>query len=411
MSITQNRTLTCLQKFADWAMIDPLYFNGLDISGCGVTDNSLCQDHWFQYPTRSNYLSRETLAHTIRDAEYKVQAVLGTFVKSNWTYEEIEIMQHYDKKNVGYIDIKHMKFQTNNSIVKQFGQRLSTLVAISTLNYLDRDNDGFNEVSQFTVTLDSSVNLCDVKIYFTGHNGEPDYEICPVRLVSYSSGVAPDTYDALYEIDSWLLVDPSNYLYQRWGDLKALSACADIYVEDIEVRIESADPCLPQVEIIYQDNTCTIDCEEKTLPACAIIQNNCEGIFSIIPQTIDNDTGCVSPGDHCLPNCFRPIKLRIWYQAGCYQTNCGVGKADDCDRLNSIVFKLASSMLPFTECDCPCVEGVIRKWQEETSLKLANEGKTWFYPTKVRMNSPWGTTLGALEAWLELVSYIDSNMC
>lgn len=405
MAITNNYTACSIQEFADWATLNPLLFNTLDPTGCNISTTGSCEKFWEQYDMPDNHLSREQLALQIAIAEAKVRTVLGTFACPTWvTEEEHAVPTHYDKQQGLGRHIEGMTFRTNNMMVSQYGRRESTLVATPTLTYVDSDGDGFNEGATLSATLPTGVAKCDLsryKLYFVGNSGNQEYEVRPARLSSYDSASGAATW----YVDSWLLIDPSLYLTRRFAPQKALDACnAANYVTDLEVRLESGDTCLPQAEVLTKPQGCVTNCVLTSTPACVVPVDDCLGTFQVRLQGVD-DVGCVASTPACLPTCEVPVSIRVSYQAGCH--TCDV--FDDCWLLREAVYKLAASALPIVFCDCGCFEPIVKKYQEETSLKAKN-GSTWNFPSQSRRLSPWGTTLGALEAFIAVESYA-SQMC
>ena len=407
MAITNTYSSLCIDDFATWAGLDPLYFSGLDITACGLEDNSICNLFWSQYSRQGWAYSRETLAQNIFEAENKIHEQLETFVKPTWVLgEEIEIADFFDRKLSGNIGLENMTFKTKNKMINHFGRRESVLHDTPVIVYSDDDTDGYEESARVTVTYTTVPDLCDVKFYFTGHNGDSKWEICPVSLESYDS----TTGVTVYHINSWQLIDPSNYLNSRFGNQKAINACdTSLRVLDLEVRIESVDVCTAQVEVVYQDNwECTSNCTETTIPACATIVDSCNGYFQIKLQSYDSVSGCVIDTSSCVASCSKPIKLRVWYNAGCKPSVCDTNGMNECLQLYSAVFKLAASQLDVRNCDCACTNALVSKWAEETSLTVPN-GAKWNIPFTSRLN-PFGTTLGQIDAYLTISSYRD-DMC
>ena len=405
MAITNNYTACSIQEFADWAGLNPLLFNTLDATGCNIDTAGLCEKFWEQYDMPDNHLSREQLALQIGIAEAKVRSLLGTFACPTWVSdEEHNVPTHYDKQQGIGRYIEGMTFRTNAMLVTQYGRRESTLVQTSPLTYVDSDGDGFNEGAVLFAFLPAGLSKCDLsryKIYFVGHNGDQEYEVRPVRVSSYDSA----TGGTQWYIDSWLLVDPSLYLARRIAAQKALNAC-DVanYVSSLEVRLESSNTCLPQAEVLTKPQGCVANCVLTSTPACVVPVDDCLGTFQVRLQNVD-DEGCVTNTPACLPTCEVPVSIKVSYQAGCH--SCDV--FDGCWLLREAVYKLAASALPIVFCDCGCFEPIIKKFQEETSLK-AKSGSTWNFPSQPRRLSPWGTTLGALEAFIAVESYA-SQMC
>lgn len=392
MTVTKIKTLTDINNFYTFFGGNPLYFNGL-YPNC-ISTPSLCGDGdiWEQYNLP---LSRERLAQAIKNSENKVAEVIGTFVRPNWVSEEIDIPLHWSNK--GTIPLQDITFQSKYSFIKRFGQKkLTKIIPNASVEYYDRDGDGFEEVAELTITVPENVNICDLKFY----HKDTAYELGKPRLIVYDS----ETGNADYEIDSWLLVRPELYINQTFSAINAINACDSAnFVTAIDVYEEAADLCKPQVEILYEKASCTANCEYDRQPACAKMVNSCEGRFKISPQGYDED-GCVTNSSSSF--CGTASKIIVHYQAGCHSTVCLPGDCDTdcfCKELETIVFKLAASELPYPTCDCSCIQSILQMYQQQTSLIVKAENRVFNYPGWIKDEAIFGTTVGQIEAAMELL--------
>lgn len=405
MAIVHTQTQTCLDSFAEFLGIDPLSFNSLDISACqDCPDNLLCDKIWSQYSHQKGVYSRELLAQHLYEAETKISHFLGTFIKPTWVCEEVlELPRHFDWKRRGTINIEAMRLKTDWSFVRRFGQKEFVEIGTFPVIYSSPDGDSFNELATVTFTTEEDFDICDLKIYFEGHCDDCHFEICPIHVEE----TAENTFSVT--IDAYLLVNPDLYYEKRFTKNRFLNACdPEIFVDNLCVGFERVDTCKPQAEVIYVEDGCKANCQEITVPACAIILDKCEGLFTLRLQTLD-DEGCVIEGSNgcCPPNCSCPIKVKLNYQAGCHLGKCEPCCWSGCHALELAAWKLAASELPLEYCNCACLEDRITYYTRNTGIIYKSEGVSYNYPSSYRSENPFGTKVGQIEAFLDVQQYLE----
>lgn len=370
--IANTKTLTNINNFYNFLNSDPLSFNGLYLS-CTPSVDSICGDDeiWLQYAMP---LSREKLAQVIKQAEDAVATELGTFVGLKWISEIIDIPTNFFYNRSNGRPLNEITFKTKYKFVRRFGQQKNEKITTVTLTYHDDDGDGFSEYATASFTLPSGKNLCDTKLFYKDTNHElglantTDFNEI-TRLVSL-------------KIDGWLLVKPNLYLTRS---NTAFDGCDESnFVTEIDIYNDGVDSEKPQAELFYDTTTCNAGCDESSVTACVKLIDGCNGIFSISPDTTF---------------CGRATKVKVYYQAGCFDCEDNAF----CSTLENIVFKLAASYLPYPTCDCKCVQSVLMTMQQQTSLFVKAEGRAFNFPSWYKENSIFGTTVGAIEAAIDLL--------
>lgn len=404
MAVTQTKSPIPLEWFARFINIDPLLFNGIDISHCAPYDyRPLCNFYWGQWNQGKEMYNREQLAECICSAYERVSNYLGVRPTLQWECEEIELQANWFTQQPPGTYIENMTFKTKWSHVKEFGQRKLAYIQTVTLEYMFSGDDQFSEEAFFTIVVPDDIDVCDIHAYFQGGT----YEIEPIELISYDEC----SREAKFRIDSWNLVRPELYIRRSWKEECPVKCTLDNFVTQIDVYSDSPDLCKPQVEILYPENhSCKKSCRDNVQPACVRIIDHCNGYFKIVPQTFD-ENGCVTEGQPCAC-CGCPYKIRIWYRAGCSSDCKGNCKTDCyCKELINAVNLLATVCLDeYPNCECGCISQNIQKWQVQTSL-IPKNGDRWNLPASLRneMATGFGTKVGEIEALLRLNQILASE--
>lgn len=376
-----------LQQFADSMGIDPLFFNNIDISGCGIENTSLCSVFWEYYKNQS-YPSKMALNTALFTARLRIAEYIGVWPTDEWIEnEEIDIPTHYDRREGRQLLINHITFKSRYNM-KLAGIKNTIVITTATLTYVDEDGDGFKEKANFTFTLPEGIKLDDIKTRYI--NG---VEVGLLNLTKASNSQTVTGYIYAYE-----LIKPELYLTRSFGEQMPLNACDDDnFVSQLEVIYETADTCLAHAEIIVEKGNCVGgNCEYEAIPACIKIVDNCEGYFTVIPGSYVDDC-FVATSTSCLLS-GRPVKIRINYLTG---PNKNLKEL-----LLSPLFELAAALMVPAHCKCDCYEFSIAAWQQDVSVKTAN-GVEWRYPINQRANAIWGQTVGAIQAQQFVESLVD----
>lgn len=404
MSVTNQRPPMPLEYFMNFMNIDPLLFNGINISPCVWTDESSCQFYWDQWNSGKQMYNREQLADCICSAYDKVANYLGTKPTLQWETETIEIDKHWFYRN-GNLPIEEILFRTKWNNVKEFGQQLLEFHETATLTYEVVAADDFTSYAEFTTVVPPDKNVCDIQLHSQG------FVIEPYDLIEFNE----DSRVATIRVSSWNLVNPSLYARRSWKQPQTVTCDIANFLTEIDVYFDSIDPCKPAIEIIYPDNhECNNSCKDSIQPACARITDACNGYFKIVPQAFDED-GCVIEDEGNCAICSTPYKIKIHYRAGCHKAcDSKCNSQCHCRQMIEVVSMLAACCLDeYPLCNCSCMSANILKWQVNTAFVPA-KGDRWVVAASIKneMVSGFGSKIGEIEAMLRLNQLIASeNFC
>lgn len=163
---------------------------------------------------QSEHVSREEIIEEIAYAESQVEDFLKTFVAPKWvTGETIDLIKHYNPL-VGYniynVRNERIRYKPKWGKFIAGGQRKSYAIAENVeVDYSDPDGDMFSELATISFDLDDeNTSLYEVKCYFAGYDGSPQYEIRP-PLTKSKSGI-----HVKITFETWKLINP--VLYERY---------------------------------------------------------------------------------------------------------------------------------------------------------------------------------------------------
>ena len=407
MSRATTFTLLSLSEYARYLHLNPLQFAG---GVSALVPGNACGDVWRQWTWQDDgKISREYAAQLIADAENDIAKELGYWPAPRWIEDERHSYPGlYDRSLTGYgQDLKgrYRSLPLNYGHVLYGGQRATELLDDDPVGYIPRDfdNDGFNEAAEFTITVSSTMNPCEVKLYFKEYaaldaeNCRTDpsstgadfkWEIRPIR-----TSLSGTTLTIL--VDKWELFKPQLQEGLAVNDIDADDG--DSYVDAVLVYREYNDPSQP-VQFLWGND---IYCNPSTESPCAwVTQDGCLqpsdkrlGLATPIPATYNETTGVFT--ESAWSQGYEPDGVRLWYRAGATEStsSCPV-----LDRFwGSTIAMLATARLDFPLCSCEeMAERVSSKWT--TDLAEINQNRTFQNPASV-LDCPFGTRAGEVEAW------------
>lgn len=219
MARASTPTLLSLERFFQILGINPAHGNGAANSTV-MPYSSCCEDIWYQFDWQfKDRVSREALAYAIAQAERDIAEVLGYWPAPTWTVEEVrQYPMHYqsDVVQYGMLDARGLPkaLKTEYGRVIAPGRRAVTLIGtvITTgvapgLVYSDSDADGVIDTATITIAT-TLTDVRQVKVFFAGHAGLPEWEIRTPRSKTITGGnfvatfwpwqlIDPDLWDAL----------------------------------------------------------------------------------------------------------------------------------------------------------------------------------------------------------------------
>ncbi len=412
MSRATVPTLLSIDRYAALIGLNPVHFSGAS----GTTfwpEWGSCDDVWYQFPWqhRLDYASREDLALAIEDAEREIKDAIGVSAAPVWEEQEVHAWDGVYGVRVG--------IPTTWGNVISAGQRALTLIeATSAVVYSDPDADTWDELATITVTT-SVTNKQQIKVYFSGHSGEPEWEVRPLQDIVIAGGTATIT------LDSWLLLDPT-----EWRSVPTSAGASPIDIEDSASYVTTVD--------VYQEFTDTTGASavffweptkqsSQVFPVCP----SCSGTGCVV-CTLTSQDGCFSVRDAksgivtpfaaeydstnevwnpvAYAVCRDPDQIKLYYQAGLIDQDYLRGDSLDplSDYLAQAISWLATARIDRDMCACDSTKKHLRELQRDLT-KSTREAFFIRYEAMDIFNNPFGTRVGEVRAWNRVANLLNER--
>lgn len=403
MARASTPTWLSLDRWAQIMGLDPLHFNGVFTS---LRPDSACnsgEDIWLQFAYQdASKVSREDLAEAIRDAERQLANYIGYNLLPDWTIDERLKTTRPAIPGVfssGYTNARWMSrsVTTKRGYFIAGGQRAKSVISAgAAIVRSDADGDGYQELC--TVTVATSVDAEEIRVYFPSQSGADVWEIRPVT-VSVSGGVATITFKI------WQVPDPD-----LWEALNASGIDGDVagnFITTVDVYRVYNDP-QSQLQMLWEPSPGLVSCGcgSETCQVCTFAaQAGCLhtrdprlGIVAYSAATWDSADSEFDAAE--LAVCRDPDRVRVWYQSGWRweeAAQTGARASRDMDPYwEKAVAYLAIALLEREVCACNNVEHFIDHWRED----LARNGREVSYQNVPGLlANPFGTTRGAWYAY------------
>lgn len=395
MARASTRTWLSLDRFGEIIGLGPLHWNQLNSNALG--QRMTCSEVWYQYAWQdANRVSREDVAFAIQQAEQKLSSYIGYDLLPTWHKDE-EVRTERPARpelfstgiNVRGL-VKSVRAQKGYLIAA--GQRKKDLVQANVLVVRsDDDGDGYKETA--TITLNTTIDGCQLHVYLPGVNGDDRWEVRPTKF-STSGAVVTIIFH------SWQLVDPD--LFEKYN-AKPIDADDDLkYLTIVDVYRVYNDPSI-QATFLWENpaSTCgcgQADCQECTLAVqtgCLTIRDQRLGLLAYRPADWDTGTLTFTPKDYWTDR--EPDKMLISYLAGWTydQADCIYTQIDPFWEYN--IAYLAAALLDKDLCTCDNVKRFVAHWQEDLAHINPNTGS--YLITQAQQNNPFGTSRGGVHAY------------
>lgn len=420
MARASVETLLSLDRYAKIFGIPPIHFNGAgtpSLSPVVFPQDSTCSSVWFQYDWQYyDKVSREQLAMAIKNAEEEIASIIGYYPAPMWINEEkIHYPRPYRREYFG--DGKNIRAQmksvnTKYGRVRSIGQRALTLLGTPTVVYTDEDSDDFEETATITINDVDVDDLCEIKAYFTGYDGDPVWEIRQPSSVTLVGSTLTMVFD------SWLLIDPDLWeAYPTSAGMEEIDISGTgNYVTTIDVYREYTNTAVKSVDFYWEAyaQTCTecsgtgCDvCQNTTQDGCANIRESEAGIIVPVPANYDSDDA--QWNKTTWTGCREPDYISLWYRAGDVDKRYLSGHS--CDPLSNYwaqtIAWLATARLSRDFCSCNNLKSIGKDLQEDLSMSAG--GKTYFSTIEI-INNPLGTRRGEVMAWKRISKQVPRIM-
>jgi len=408
-------TLLSLDDYAKQLGINPLWFNGAfvaDVDPEPFPATASQHPYWYQHNWQMNdIVSREVLAETIAKVEKEIADFLGFYPAPKWISQETHNYpkfhrSEWDDGGLTFIgELKSIKLKYGK--ILNLGQRKLTKVGTPTIVYSDPQTVGFDTLATISIaTTVTDVN--ELKFFFKDKNGDPSWEIRPVKSKTISGGTLTATFD------SWLLLEPDLVdAYPLFGQNKGLVDIGDAasLVDEIDVYREYFDTTERSVVFYFGNKsgftTCTYcggsgcaACALVTQDGCAFIKDVDAGVVVPQPATYDATNGIWN--ENSWTNCISPDLLKLWYRAGAVSDEYLDGwKFEPMPQyLQRAIAIMTTARLTCRFRTTNNVYDFMTHWQRE--INQSTSGGDTIFTTEKILNSPFGTKRGEVEAFLML---------
>lgn len=412
--ITKYRTASCINEaLIDNIGLHPFIVSSLFPTCIGDYDRP-CGSYlpYYRQPT-TNLVSITQFAEQLSLAETQIANEIGTFIMpQNVCNESIEITHDYRveyRKNGPKMPVTNQTFKTKYSCVIDYGQYEINTVGTGAVTYLDIDGDGFTELARIDFDNSAGHDPNDLKLFFQDFY-EYDNEICPVRYTETNGNTL-----SLF-VDSWNMVDPTIYTRRNFTTTQTTpDACSEEnFVSTVDVGKLQKNTCNPDGYLYYTKPNCGADCEEYSVPFCAVpVKDKSSGYFKISLGNIDEETGCFVDGINCdIGYGSELTRVEINYYAGCQTCESNITtNIATCNLLKRAALLMAVSRVSILNC-CENCGGYGDQWnnyQKDVNYFSRTGEDRFNYPNSLRSN-PFGSRLGEIEAW-RIIKNLNHDFC
>lgn len=414
MARASTPTLLSLDRFARILGISPPHFNSGD-SDTVFPIGGGCSDVWFQYQWQKNdRVSREELARLIYDAEQDIARELGYYPAPHWIAQEQHKFPRHHRRDVyrrGGLNVRAQRVSVRTRFGKfiQGGQRdVDTLIDTATVAGGELVYNLAITALTATITVATALtDTCEIKVYFAGRSGAPEWEIRPERSKSIVG------INVVIVFDAWMFINPD--LWEAYPttigglDTVDITNVANL-VTSVEVRREFNDFTANAATFFWEPTPAALavgsfctSCGGSGCAACSLIaQNGClhvrntdAGIVVPTPGTYSDDDAAWS--QDAFTECRDPDQVRLFYYAGDQDNRFLDGMT--CEPLSDYwahaIAWLAAARLERDLCSCSNVKTVTERLRTD----LALIGETSFQVDPILLSNPFGTRRGEVQAW------------
>lgn len=401
MSRAATPTLLSLDRWARLLHVNPVHFNG----GVGSQiwpANGACEDIWPQYSWQTNHelVGREEVAMEIAIAEQDIKNAMRHSPAATWEVDEIHGWRGFTRIQAA---------QTEYGMLIAPGRRAVSLIEdAAAVVYSDPDGDGWDERATVTVST-SLTDKREIKLYTTGHSGDPEWEIRPLRSVTLSGGVATIT------VDAWQMFDPD--LWEEYPNVGTPFDGIDVtvganFVTTVDVYREYNDNSQASVSFYPASNSypccggvgCSICNGAVAYSGCFSIRDNRLGIVYPFPATYTDGSWSYYSAANCQP----ADRVALSYYAGLQDKDYLNSKSLDplSHYMAETIMMLSVARLPAAVCSCNNIRDRVEDLQKDLStLRDGGQGSTLYarFQTQDIFNNPFGTRAGEVAAWKRII--------
>lgn len=392
-------TKLSLARYARLLGINPLHFAGVTVPALAATS---CESIWFQHSWQeSDAASREDVARCIAEAEAAIENILGYRLLPSWETDEWHETIRAYRPEWFKIGINQRGFA--DAVKTDWGQFLTggicsrDLIARSTaIVWSDGDGDGYKETGTITFAT-TALNGCELRVFYPGKNGDPEWEIRPVTVV-LGGGAATVTFRR----ELCVLESIAELLANR--QVPGADGMDDNhFLDEVDVYRVYNDP-QRQVQMLWEPSSLLCGgCGEGGCPVCAYSTQ-----YGCLHARGRRDVGLVAytPADWSATDLTfintsfiqsrQPDAVRLWYYAG-------LRGEDSCsdiimsDRWARAVAYYATALLDRTSCSCNAAR--FDHWQADLAFVSGSNELGTYNISQNDLDNPFGTRRGMVHAW------------
>jgi hypothetical protein len=356
-----------------------------------------CDKVWKQYPWQeSDQVSREDVAQAIQQAEETLERYLGYRLLPCWEISEnADTPRAADRaliyRNSMSLNGYPLHVQTRWGHFISGGIEAKTFIDVPTVVYTDEDGDGYPETATITVAT-TVTDPSEIAVYFSGNNGEDQFEIRPLRSVSIANGTATIVAwrHQLVELALWEAMQPEQVDGDDDGN----------FVEDVDVYRHWHDPS-QQVQLIWSPYAGACEdngCDNSYQWGCLNAKDNRLGLVFYKPGSWNETTEQFDAAE--LAVCRNPDKLKLWYRSGYRDERRRYPNLQMDPVMERAITYYSLTLLDRPICGCNNLEKVVGKWTEDLALQMTTaETSSRYELSQKLLENPLGTTRGAVFAW------------
>lgn len=428
------RTHLSLERYRQILSFNPAFF----WQAAGTTifrQINQCDDVFYQYYWQNeSQVSRAEIADATVEAERDIEAVLGYPLAPTWLEEAYDYPRYHRRDVIEWGMSDNRGFdkavQLKNARFIQGGQRAVTAVSLAkAVVYTDTDGDGYDETATITAAT-SLTDACEIKCYFEGESGAPDWEIRSPRSVTITGGNVVFVYWA------WQLLNPELQQALTLPDVNGQSSPIDIeaaasYVSTVDVYREYNDFTATSAQFLWERTRlltlgmlpvglCCNSCGGTGCPSCTFVtQDGCihvrdaAGQFVVPgPATYDSDD---AQWEWQTPSvCRDPDMVKVWYYAGEQSQPFKAGRTCEplAQDLAQAIAWLATARIIRPFCACNNSQAFPQSptnLQRDASFTGSREMGS-FAISPQDLDNPFGTKVGEIRAWKKIGRLTSSAM-
>ena len=418
MARASTPTLLSLDGFSQVLGYPPTAFNQ-GTSNIIFPASMACKT-FYQYEWQSHdAVGREEIAREIEIAERDLANYMGWWPAPKWIAQDVKMYPRFHRPEYYSGAGVNVRFQLKSlkggyGKIIEPGQRAVTYIGTAeaqgdpcSLAFTDEDGDTFAETATVSCTGVTTTDECEIKVYFEGHNGEPEWEIRPARTKAIALGVFTATFYA------WQLINPA--LWEAFpthaaGGTPPVDLDGASYVTVVDIYREYNDPTATSAVFYWEPEpgdigggicsccggTGCVRCTLTEQEGCATLRNAELGYLTAAPATYDDDEAAWDSASWSV--CRDPDQVKLYYYCGDLSELNRAGRR--CEGLSDtwarVIAHLATARLRRPLCDCSGVSSLVDWLQTDLALATREQTYTVLWDD---LSNPFGTRNGEMAAY------------